>query len=67
MITFESLPPFLKERFLAMPENVREALLSTLDQGWVDCQVAGHEIVKGLEEGKWTIEDMRKAIRKETV
>lgn len=58
----DQLPKFLQERFKAMKPEVREALLGTIDQDWVDCQVAGQAIVKGLEEGKWTVEDIKALI-----
>jgi hypothetical protein len=51
------------DRVLAMPANIQEPFLSTIDQGWVECQVASHELMKGLEEGKWTLEDIRAAIK----
>lgn len=63
-MTLDELPPFLQERFLAMKENVREAMLQSIDQGWVDCQVASHELMKGIDEGKWTLEDIRNHIIK---
>jgi hypothetical protein len=63
-MTFDELPKFLQDRFLAMKPEVREAMLQSIDQGWVDCQVAGQAIVKGLEEGKWTVEDIRKEMTK---
>lgn len=58
------LPEFLQDRFKAMKPEVREALLQSIDQGWVDCQVASNELMKGLEEGKWTLEDIREAATK---
>lgn len=60
-MNINDLPQFLKDRVLAMPANIQEPFLSTIDQGWVDCQVAAHEIMRGVEEGKWTLEDIRKA------
>ena len=63
-MNIDELPQFLKDRVLAMPENIQGPFLSTIDQGWVDCQVASNELVKGLDEGKWTLEDIRAIINK---
>jgi hypothetical protein len=54
-----SLPGFLQERISAMPEESRQSFLASMDQEWVDSQVAAHELMKGIEEGKWTMDDIR--------
>lgn len=58
-MTLDELPKFLQDRFLAMPTVIRSALLKSIDQDWVDTQVAAHELMKGLEEGRWTWDDIR--------
>jgi len=62
-MNIDELPQFLKDRVLAMPANIQEAFLSTITPDWVECQIAANELVKGLDEGKWTLEDIRAAIK----
>jgi hypothetical protein len=59
MVNYDDLPQFLKDRFDAMSEEVRNALLHTVDQTWVDCQIVSHELTQGVKDGRWTWEDVR--------
>jgi hypothetical protein len=64
MVNYDDLPQFLKDRFDAMTEEVRNALLHTVDQDWVDCQIAAHGIYQGVKDGRWTWEDVKKEMQK---
>jgi len=63
-MNINELPQFLKDRVLAMPVTVQGPFLSTITPDWVECQIAANEIVKGLDEGKWTLDDIRETIQR---
>lgn len=63
MVNFNDLPQFLKDRISLMPKEVQKPFLHSIDDSWVKCQSAAYEITKGLEEGKWTIEDLRNYVK----
>lgn len=56
------LPDFIQNRIMGMPEHVQKAFLDTITPDWVECQMATYEIVKGLDSGKWTIDDIHEAV-----
>lgn len=57
---YEDLPPFLKKRVDAMPEAVRGAFVAMLTPDWVDTSWAMEQLRLGVEQGKWTWEDVRR-------
>jgi hypothetical protein len=64
MVNYDDLPQFLKDRFDAMTEEVRNALLHTVDDGWVQSQICAHELVEGVKSGRWTWDDIRNEMQK---
>lgn len=47
-----------------MDKVVQEAFLKSITQEWVDCQIAVYEMMKGIKEGKWTIDDIKNLMEK---
>ncbi len=64
MMQLNDLPQFMQDELKSLPDDVRNAILNSLTPEMVACKIAGHEIVKGLDEGKWTTEDLKNEIDK---
>lgn len=59
------LPDFLQDRVREMPIKAQKPFLNTITPEWVDGQKAAQSVVSGLKEGKFTVEDLRKAAKED--